>query len=98
MRRSGRAWRPNATRTPREYLRLLRPGCAAERALRDLTLTLERTWYGDAAAEQGQFLSARASFAALGAARLERWPVGEAPHASPLPDGSTPVGVAGGAG
>lgn len=67
-----RAWRPNATRTPREYLRLLQSGSQAQLALRDLTRVLERVWYGSAAADEGQYRAARESFRTLESARPER--------------------------
>ncbi len=48
-----RAWRHNPARTPREYVRLLKPGSAQQGALRGLTQIFERLWYGlrDARAE-----------------------------------------------
>lgn len=67
-----RAWRPNATRTPREYVRLLRPGSEAHAALRDLTRGFERVWYGQAAADQAQYRTARERFQILEAAKPER--------------------------
>jgi hypothetical protein len=41
-----RAWRHNPARTPREYVRLLKPGSAQQGALRGLTQIFERLWYG----------------------------------------------------
>ena len=41
-----RAWRHNPTRTPREYVRLLKPGSAQQQGLRRLTQIFERVWYG----------------------------------------------------
>jgi hypothetical protein len=41
-----RAWRHNPTRTPREYVRLLKPGSARQQGLRGLTHIFERVWYG----------------------------------------------------
>ncbi|MGI4829084.1 MAG: DUF4129 domain-containing protein [Janthinobacterium lividum] len=67
-----RAWRFNPTRTPREYLRLLRPGTEAERGLRVLTQTFERVWYGQAGADESEFRAAQAGFAALQQADLKR--------------------------
>lgn len=67
-----RAWRPNTTRTPREYLPLLRPGSEAEQALRQLTRSLERIWYGDAEADEAQYLAAMACFRTLETAKPER--------------------------
>ena len=67
-----RAWKPNATRTPREYLCLLRPGSAAAVALRDLTRVLERVWYGNGTADASSYESALHSFRALEAAKPER--------------------------
>ena len=67
-----RAWRPNPTRTPREYLGLLRAGSEPQRALRSLTRSLERVWYGYGEATEAEFRSAQASFSAIGAADLKR--------------------------
>lgn len=69
---SRKAWKPNATLTPREYLRLLRPGSEAQGALRSLTVAFERIWYGSTGAEQDQYLAALGSFRVLEAARPER--------------------------
>ena len=41
-----RAWRHNPARTPREYVRLLKPNSPQQRALRGLTQIFERLWYG----------------------------------------------------
>jgi hypothetical protein len=41
-----RAWRHNPTRTPREYVRLLKAGSSQQASLRGLTQLLERVWYG----------------------------------------------------
>lgn len=67
-----RAWRPNATRTPREYLRLLRPDSDAHLALRELTRAFERAWYGHEEVHAGQYDAALQRFRALEAARPER--------------------------
>ncbi len=67
-----RAWKPNATRTPREYLRLLRPGSEAQAALRELTRIFERIWYGHADADQLQYSAALARFRLLESARPEK--------------------------
>ena len=67
-----RAWRENPTRTPREYVRLLRPGSDAQRALRELTRSFERVWYGHAGATEAEFRAAQASFAVIAAADLKR--------------------------
>ena len=67
-----RAWRPNPTRTPREYLRLLRPGSEAQSALRTLTQCFERVWYGQTMGTEADFHAAQASFAAIAAADLKR--------------------------
>ncbi len=69
---SRRAWRPNVTRTPREYVRLLKSGSEAHRALRELTSGFERVWYGHATAEEAQYGAALASFRALEATKPER--------------------------
>ncbi len=41
-----RAWRPNPTRTPREYIDLLRQDNGTRDALRALTRRFELSWYG----------------------------------------------------
>lgn len=64
------AWKPNPTRTPREYPRLLRPGSQAQRHLRDLTGQFERVWYGNHGLDEADFRAAQASFAAIRAADL----------------------------
>jgi hypothetical protein len=43
------------TRTPREYLRLIRPEQPSSGPLRALTLGLERFWYAKQAAGSGDF-------------------------------------------
>ena len=60
-----KAWRPNATRTPREYLRLLRPGSETQRLLGALTRRFERTWYGSEEATAESLQAARREFASL---------------------------------
>ncbi len=67
-----RAWKANATRTPREYLRLLKPGSEAQGALRELTRVFERTWYGHGEAGASAYEAALRSYQALEAARPER--------------------------
>lgn len=67
-----RAWRPNTTRTPREYVRLLKPGTEAHRALRDLTRLLERVWYGNLPGDEADYRAAKTLFHELDAARTER--------------------------
>ena len=83
---SRRAWRPNPTRTPREYLRLLRPGSASQQALHDLTRGFERIWYGDTMADESQYQAVLTSFRALEAARPERAQApSDGPDATALP-------------
>lgn len=41
-----RVWQSNRTRTPREYLRLLKPDSAVRGALAEQTRLFELTWYG----------------------------------------------------
>lgn len=67
-----RAWKPNATRTPREYLRLLRPGSEAHLALRELTRSFEMAWYGHSEVNEGEYRTALQSFRSLEASRPER--------------------------
>jgi hypothetical protein len=60
-----RAWRHNPTRTPREYVRLLKPGSARQRALRGLTQVFERVWYGLREADAAEYARAREMYEAL---------------------------------
>ncbi len=57
-----RLWRQNPARTPREYVRLLRPGTAEQRELRGLTATLERSWYGQREGTREEFAEAKQRF------------------------------------
>jgi Domain of unknown function (DUF4129) len=54
-----RAWRHNPARTPREYVRLLKPGSGQQGALRGLTLIFERLWYGLRDADATDYQRAR---------------------------------------
>ena len=69
---SRRLWRPNPTRTPREYLRLLPPNSAARESMGALTRSLEAAWYGRAESTEAEFLAARASFEQLASANVRR--------------------------
>lgn len=69
-----KAWRPNPTRTPREYLRLLQSGSPAEKALRSLTRHLERSWYGSAEPSIVEIQAARGSLMAMEAGALNHNP------------------------
>lgn len=60
-----RAWRHNASRTPREYVRLLKTGSAEQRDLRGLTNSLEQSWYGQRESNAEEFAEARKSFERL---------------------------------
>jgi hypothetical protein len=60
-----RAWRHNPTRTPREYVRLLKPGSAQQQGLRGLTQSLERSWYGQREATAEDFRRAQGYFRQL---------------------------------
>ncbi len=60
-----RAWRHNPTRTPREYVRLLKPESARQRALRGLTQVFERAWYGLRGADAAEYARAREMYEAL---------------------------------
>jgi hypothetical protein len=40
------AWRPDASRTPREYLRLLGRASQHRRVMAELTRDFEKAWYG----------------------------------------------------
>lgn len=57
-----RAWRHNPSRTPREYVRLLKAGSEEQTELRGLTRMLEKTWYGQREAQAEEFHEARQSF------------------------------------
>ncbi len=57
-----RLWRQNPARTPREYVRLLKPGSSEQRELRGLTAALERSWYAQRAATPEDFGNAKESF------------------------------------
>ena len=74
-----RAWRPNPTRTPREYLALLRPGSEATRALAELTRSFEAVWYGHAEVGEATFRAAQANLAAIEAAELRGVGAGPVP-------------------
>jgi len=63
---SRRAWRHNPARTPREYVRLLKPGSAQQGALRSLTQIFERVWYGLREASDEDYKRARSLFEGLG--------------------------------
>jgi hypothetical protein len=60
------AWRPDASRTPREYLRVLPAASTHEPALRSLTGLLERVWYGAGAADAASFDEALGHLRMLG--------------------------------
>jgi hypothetical protein len=62
---SRRAWRHNPTRTPREYVRLLKPGSEQQQGLRGLTQSLERSWYGQREATAEDFQRAQGYFRQL---------------------------------
>jgi hypothetical protein len=66
-----RAWRHNPTRTPREYVRLLKPGSAQQQGLRRLTQIFERVWYGLRAANEGEYAEARALYERLAEGAVE---------------------------
>lgn len=60
-----RAWRHNPSRTPREYVRLLKAGSDEQGQLRRLTRALEESWYGQREASEAEFGAARESFERL---------------------------------
>jgi hypothetical protein len=62
---SRRAWRHNPTRTPREYVRLLKAGSAQQEGLRELTRIFERTWYGLRETDEREYDEARGLFEGL---------------------------------
>ncbi len=55
-----RLWRPNRTRTPREYVGLLEPGTPRRDTLALLTRIFERIWYGLRPAGEADFRDASA--------------------------------------
>jgi Domain of unknown function (DUF4129) len=67
-----RAWRHNPTRTPREYVRLLKPGSAQQRGLRRLTQIFERVWYGLREGRAEEYAEARGLYEALASGVVER--------------------------
>ncbi len=81
-----RAWRHNPTRTPREYLRLLKPGSAQQKGLRGLTRIFERVWYGLREARAEEYAEARALYEALAVGAVERSGDGMS-SAEPLAEG-----------
>jgi len=64
---SRRAWRHNPTRTPREYVRLLKPGSAQQQGLRKLTQIFERVWYGLRDVDEREYAEALALYERLAA-------------------------------
>jgi hypothetical protein len=60
-----RAWRHNPARTPREYVRLLKPGSAQQGSLRGLTQIFERLWYGLRDANSADYERARTLYESL---------------------------------
>lgn len=69
---SRRAWRHNPTRTPREYVRLLKAGSAQREGLRRLTQIFERVWYGLREADEREYAEARGLYEGLSAGGAER--------------------------
>jgi hypothetical protein len=60
-----RAWRHNPSRTPREYVRLLKPGSEQQSTLRGLTQIFERVWYGFGEAGDAEYRRARSMYDGL---------------------------------
>ena len=69
---SRRAWRHNPTRTPREYVRLLKPGSAQQKGLRELTRMFERVWYGLREGRAEEYAEARGLYEGLASGGVER--------------------------
>lgn len=103
-----KAWSPNPTRTPREYVRLLRPGSGTQHALRDLTRRFERSWYGSAEPTAAEIQSAKQDLETIQTSPLPRGSdrstenssennvAARPPVASPIPPApSTPWGTSG---
>ena len=59
-------WRQDHSRTPREYLRMLRPDDGRGAAVRDLTELFEHVWYGNRAIDGGEAHRVRANLEKLG--------------------------------
>jgi hypothetical protein len=60
------SWAPDASRTPREYVRLLEPGHQRRAPLETLTGLLEQAWYASASADAGKFRMALSALEQLG--------------------------------
>ncbi len=60
-----RSWRHNPSRTPREYVRLLKAGSPQQRALGGLTKIFERVWYGFGEASDAEYGRARSMYDGL---------------------------------
>jgi hypothetical protein len=60
------AWRPDRSRTPREYLRAIDPAHQHRPALQSLTRELEQVWYGAGGADAAAFDDALAQLKRLG--------------------------------
>ncbi len=69
---SRRAWRHNPTRTPREYVKLLKPGSAQQKGLRELTRMFERVWYGLREGGAEEYAEARGLYEALASGGVDR--------------------------
>lgn len=78
---SRRAWRHNPARTPREYVRLLKPGSAQRESLGGLTGLLERVWYGLRPAAAEDYRRAHTWFE-----RLSETGLSPTPGSGPTPD------------
>ncbi len=66
-----RAWRHDPARTPREYVRLLKPASPQQRSLRRLTQIFEGVWYGLRDADAALYSDARSLYDGLAADRTE---------------------------
>lgn len=66
-----RAWRHNPTRTPREYVRLLKPESAQEKGLRRLTQIFELAWYGLRGASAEEYAEALSVYEGLAGSAME---------------------------
>ena len=60
------AWRPDRSRTPREYVRLLPEASPQAATLASMTRLLERAWYGADAADEARYTQALAQLKELG--------------------------------
>jgi hypothetical protein len=84
---SRKAWRHNPTRTPREYLRLLKAGSGQQKSLRELTWIFERGWYGLREVRAEEYAEARQLYEGLATGVVERAGGGVSSQAAAMAEG-----------